>query len=64
MDKKLATKQIWSRLTESELAELDRVAEKWNMTRSTAIRHAVKWLIEQMEKESGNDDSVRHTTSD
>ncbi len=41
-------KTITASLPEEELAELDRLAEQHNLTRSQALRQAVRWYVGAM----------------
>jgi metal-responsive CopG/Arc/MetJ family transcriptional regulator len=43
-------KTITTSLPQEELAELDRVRERQNMTRSQALREAVRWYIGAMHR--------------
>lgn len=50
--KKPYSKQIWSRVTDKQLARLDRVASALGMNRCDFIRTAVMRLVEEYENQA------------
>ena len=48
---KTATKKtVTTTLPQAELAELDRVSERQHLSRSEAVREAVRWYVESMKR--------------